>query len=230
MNHRFLVEEVPAPGERLRLTGDEARHARVLRLRSGEAVEIFDGHGAAASAKVVEISRDSVEVEIVAPGDPREPSSLITLALGLIQPDRFELAIQKGTELGVSRFLPVISRYTEIQPERALGKLERWRRIAAESTKQCGRARIPEISEPAELDAVVSRATDCIVFDPSGVPLAQHARRSAILLVGPEGGWDAAELDLVRRSGAEVATLGARRLRAETAAIVAVAAVIQPWR
>lgn len=229
MNHRFLVGELPAVGERLRLEDEEARHARVLRLRDGEPVEIFDGRGSSAAAIVRSQSRDAIELEVTGAVDAREPRLHVTLALALVQPEKFEFAIQKGTELGASRFVPLLTRFTEVRAERIGGKLDRWRRIAAEAAKQCGRSRIPEVSDPLTLEVVLGSGP-CLLFDPSGGPLREPAAAKVTLLIGPEGGWDLSELELARSRGADLVLLGERRLRAETAAIVAVAAVIQPWR
>lgn len=229
MHHRFLVSVVPPTGELATLDADESRHARVLRLGDRETVEIFDGRGNAATAVMRGGRTEGVQLEVTGPAESREPAIHVTLALGSIQPDRFELAIQKGTELGVSAFIPLMTRFAETRVERIVGKLDRWRRIAAEAAKQCGRSRIPAIAEPADMKAVFAGADRRILFDPSGETLQQAAVDRVTLLVGPEGGWHESELDLARRNGADVASLGERRLRAETAAIVAVAGIVRPW-
>lgn len=230
MNHRFLVDHIPAAGAMLTLPEAEARHARVVRVRDGEAVELLDGRGTVSEARVASITGGNVTIEVGPPIDAREPSIRVTLGLALIQPERFEMAIQKATELGASRFSPLITEEIEVRPERILGKLDRWQRIAAEAAKQCGRGLIPQVENPQTLQEFLARASGpLLIFEAEGAPLEPLAEEGEVsLLIGPEGGWSASEIEMARSAGARVATLGQRRLRAETAAIVSVAALIHP--
>jgi 16S rRNA (uracil1498-N3)-methyltransferase len=223
---RFLISGPVVTGSRVCLEGDELHHAaRVARVRVGERIEVLDGRGSAAEAIVVEASRDRVDVEIGAPVSSREAPVAITLASALIAPDKYELVLQKGCELGVSRFVPVISERVETRVERVLGKLDRWERILLEATKQCGRAVLPRIEPPIGLDRLLAREEGLILFDadeatdPWPGPRVAHAT----LLVGPEGGFTPDEIAAAKLAGASVCSLGPRRLRAETAAIAAVA-------
>jgi len=214
-----------SPGTRLELQGTELHHAaRVARVRAGERVEILDGRGAAAEAIVVEATRDRVLVEVTTSVASRESPVEVVLAAALIAPDKFELVLQKGCELGVARIIPMITTRVETRVERIRGKLERWERIILEATKQCGRAVVPRLDEPTDLVDVLAKESNIVAFDADADhdawPQPDHDRLT--LLIGPEGGLTSDELDTARRAGASVCPLGPRRLRAETAAIVAI--------
>jgi 16S rRNA (uracil1498-N3)-methyltransferase len=198
----------------------------VLRIREGEEVELFDGRGAAASAVVRTIAKDRVVVEITGAAPSREPAHAIELALALIQPDRFELALQKATELGAASITPLLTARGEVRPDRVAGKRDRWERIILEAVKQSGRSRIPRLDQPAPLDAVLARGGQKIFFDADTSPADRAVEPGAtMLLIGPEGGWSEAEVESARRAACIIRRIGTRRLRAETAAIVAVALV-----
>lgn len=222
---RFLIEGPIVAGSRVPLAGDEFHHAaRVARVRIGERIEVLDGRGSAAVATVVEASRDRVEVEIGSAIPSREAPVGITLASALIAPDKYELVLQKGCELGVARFVPMLTERVETRVERILGKIDRWERILLEAAKQCGRATVPRIDAPLEFDRVIAGEKGLVVFDadesPDSWPSLPVAR--VTLLIGPEGGLTPGELAAARQTGAAVCSLGPRRLRAETAAIAAV--------
>lgn len=222
---RFLVDEPIVTGARLALRGDELHHAaRVVRVRSGERIEIFDGRGSAAEARVVEVKADAVLVEVGEQIPSREASVEIVLAAALISPDRFELVLQKGCELGVSRFVPMVTERIETRVERVRGKLDRWERILLEATKQCGRAVLPTLDAPADISEVIASERGIIVFDSDAEadPWPPQPQERMTLLIGPEGGLTGEEIARVRAGGGAVCSLGPRRLRAETAAIAAV--------
>jgi 16S rRNA (uracil1498-N3)-methyltransferase len=223
MKNRFYV---PQLGSSIELTGDEFHHAvRVARCSIGEEVECFDGRGRNVIARVASIEHDSARLEIAGEGPLRESPVRITLAMALIQPEKFELVLQKGCELGVGAFVPLLTARTEVRPERVAGKLERWRRILLEATKQCGRAVLPSIATPAEFEAALECGGRKIVLDlDEGVAASPGEEREVVLFVGPEGGFTPEELARASAAGAELRSLGPRRLRAETAAIAAVVA------
>jgi 16S rRNA (uracil1498-N3)-methyltransferase len=223
MRHRIHIAEVPAIGATIAIRGEEFHHAvHVVRVRTGEPVEIFDGRGSAAAGTIESIASDHVVVQTIAPIDSREPGVDITLAMAIIQLDRFELVLQKATELGVRTIVPIETERVEIRPERYRGKMERWQKIAFEATKQSGRAVIPTIEPPAQFRDVVARPGTKILFDANAEP-SPAGSGPLTLFIGPEGGWSEQELALAREHGAAIQRLGPRRLRAETAAIVAVA-------
>jgi len=196
----------------------------VVRVRVDEQIEVFDGKGRAAEAVVVEVRRDGVDVEVGDLLPSRESRLEVTLAAALIAPDKYELVLQKGCELGVARFVPVMTARVETRPERILGKLERWERILLEATKQCGRATLPVLEAPRDFDQLIDSETGIVVFDADceAEPWPSPPLRRVTLVVGPEGGLTQEEVDRARRSGAAVCSLGPRRLRAETASITAI--------
>ena len=217
------------------LEADEARHLReVLRLKPGDEVFVFDGAGREFQCSVESARRDVAQLRILGEVSPaRSESPLhLTLAVALLKSDKFDLIVQKATELGVARVAPVMTKLADIRlrdESDAEKRLTRWRRIALEAAKQSGRALVPEIVAPiffAEL--IQSPAGDEIkvMFAERGgeslVSLGANATdrfRSITALVGSEGGWTEAELQEAKAAGWHLVTLGGRTLRAETAAI-----------
>lgn len=220
MRHRIFIDAL-AP--EVTVTGDEFHHSiRVVRVRAGEEVEVFDRAGAAARGTVRAIEKDRAVIDVGEALPSRESPLAIHLAMAIIQLEKFELVLQKATELGVRSIVPLVTARVELRRERYSGKAERWERIVFEAVKQSGRTRVPVVESPAPLDAILSRPGMKILFDadaeakepPAGV-------REVTLLIGPEGGFAEDEIALARQSGAWLQRLGPRRLRAETAAIVA---------
>ena len=210
-------------GSSIELTGDEFHHAvRVHRSRAGEEIEVFDGKGHAFLGRIESIAKSSASVTILDPLESREPAIAIYLGLALIQPDRFEMTLQKATELGVRRFTPIVTERTEFRTDRVAGRMDRWRKVILEAVKQSGRASLPDIDSPVEFREAVMRSGLRVVFDPDTPPNDLTAASPVTLFIGPEGGWTPTELDLARQQGCLFHTLGPRRLRAETAAIAAV--------
>lgn len=208
------------------LTSDEARHLReVLRLKAGDEVQVFDGAGREFRAVVSQARRESAELEI---GDeiesPKPESPLqLTLVVALLKGEKFDLVVQKGTELGVNRFVPLVTRYADIRlrDERdAAKRVTRWQRIALEAAKQCGRAVVPEITTPVSFESVITEGS-CLMFsERDGKALNTDLRTdNLVAIVGSEGGWSDEELDQARAANVPIITLGGRVLRAETAAI-----------
>lgn len=218
MNHRFFVPDGVAIGATVALPDEERHHARVLRVRDGEEVEVFDAQG----NNFVGRFADGHIAVLQATGN-REPATQISLAMSLIQLDKFELVLQKATELGVTSFVPLITDRMELRIERARGKEERWRKIVLEAVKQSGRSRIPPIEQPITFDEAIARAGQKILFDADADAPTTGNRQPATLFIGPEGGFSDREIQLARDAGAAFERLGLRRLRAETAAITAVA-------
>jgi len=220
MRHRFFVPHVLASGATVALEGDELHHARVVRLRDGEEIEVFDGRGGAWTA----VARELPSVELVQPvAVDREPRVALHLAMAIINLEKFELVLQKATELGVRSIIPLVTARIEVRAERYRGKGERWQKIVFEAVKQSGRALVPVIEEPASFDDVVRRGGTKILFDADAPPSELRPFDAATLFVGAEGGWSEDELRIANEHGCAFARLGPRRLRAETAGIVAVA-------
>ena len=236
--HRFRVAAGDLVAQKLELRGKELRHLRdVLRLSAGSRVELFDGEGRAVIAVVDAIDRAAADLTIVSPSERATESPLaITLAIALPKGAKLDWVVEKATELGVSRVLPFTSERTI--PERAsyAAKRERWRRIAAAAAAQSGRSRCPEIEEVASFAAVLERegAHDRAVlfWEQADGPLRVESSPgiSRLLVVtGPEGGFSAREAEAAGGAGFEIASLGPRTLRAETAAVVAVALAQIAW-
>jgi 16S rRNA (uracil1498-N3)-methyltransferase len=227
---RFVVERPVAPGESMELTGAEAKHARVRRLRSGDQVVVLDGSGWSALA-TIDLRRRAVAVRIVRvlPERAGESPLDLTLAVAVLKSDRFDWLIEKATELGVTRIRPFFSRYGLGHPSAA--RRRRWQQIALAATKQCGRTVPPEVQAPTELVTVVEelRGLRLLLAEhgehPSlGERLPEHGDVQPIsVIIGPEGGFSPEELDSARAASCHLVSLGLRILRAETAAITAAA-------
>ncbi len=234
--HRFYVPELAPPGARLALPRETARQvARVLRLRPGDAVTLFAGDGFDVPATIEEVRGEAVTVRLgqPVPGRPL-PCPPITLVQSLLKHDHFELVVQKATELGVRRIVPLVAErcVVAVKPEGVSRRLERWRRIAIEASEQSGRASLPVIEPPRRLEEIEVELGSCrAILLWEGVeaqPLAAlelEPETPVLLLVGPEGGWAPGEVERLRAAGAELASLGPLILRSETAAIAGVAAV-----
>jgi 16S rRNA (uracil1498-N3)-methyltransferase len=222
MKNRFYIDAHLAAGATVALSDEERHHARVLRVRDGEEVEVFNGRGASFLATFE--SADIIRLLTRTPD--REPRTAIHLAMSIIPIDKFELVLQKATELGVRSIVPLIAARTEVRPERYRGKEERWRKIVFEATKQSGRSIIPAIEPATPFEEVVARAGTKIIFDADADPsTTAQPGNPTTLLIGPEGGWSGEELGAARERGCLFEQLGPRRLRAETAAIVAMALI-----
>lgn len=226
------------PGAIVELSDGAANHvARVLRLPVGAPLTLFNGTGGEYSATVHEISKRSVSVRISAfVARAMESPLAITLAQGIAKGERMDYAIQKATELGVVRLVPVITARCNVRlsDERWEKKLQHWRAVAISACEQCGRNRLPVIEPPLPL-------TDWLAQDPSelrltldpqatgGIATITTAPRQVSLLVGPEGGLNEDELKAAQRSGYRGIQLGPRVLRTETAGVAALAVLQARW-
>jgi len=231
--HRFYLTAPIDVGTHLTLPDDQSRQiGTVLRLATGDTIALFNGDGFEYFASIVRVQRSEVEVQIVR----REPGILIPqpalhMALSLIKQDRFEWALQKVTELGVERVIPMTTERTVISfsVDRASQRLQRWQRIVAEAAEQSGRATVPVIDAVTSFTEVLTAVSDrqAVVLwedeQAAGLPMLFGDARPLLLLIGPEGGFSPAEIALARKSGALTASLGPLTLRAETAAVSAAA-------
>ena len=229
-----------APGARLELPAHAAHHARdVLRIRPGAAVRVFDGRGREWEARVESVTRQGVRLHLGAPATPLpEPGLPLHLALSALKGDRMEWVIQKGTELGVAEIAPLITARTESAARPALGgtRQERWEKVASGAAEQCGRAVVPRIAPTRRLAELLAEPLEgqrlILREPPSAPPLGSRPAPGAAglwLLIGPEGGWEQAELEAASAAGFSAVSLGPRVLRAETAAVAAVAAAGLLW-
>jgi len=229
MSERFFLA-TPPQGQSALLEGDEARHlARVLRAKVGDAVTLFDGRGRAWEAHVANLGRDRVTLDLGAalPATP-PPAVPVTLAVALPKGDRQKWMVEKLTELGVARLVPLITtRGVAEATDAARIRLERG---VIEACKQCGRDTLMEIGPAtplADLLAAPPSGTRTLLADPHGRPpeaiLAAGPTGAIVVLVGPEGGFTAEEVTVAEAAGCERVTFGRHILRIETAAIAAAA-------
>jgi 16S rRNA (uracil1498-N3)-methyltransferase len=229
MRNRFYLPAELEVGTVVSLGGEELHHARVSRLRAGETVELFDGRGMIVEAVAGTIGSKEVTLSIQRKvEEQRELPRRLVLAAALIQIDRFELILQKATELGAVSFVPLLSERVEIRVERIEGKYARWEKIILEAAKQSGRGVVPLLEEPQTLREALARPALKLFFEGEQAgegPLEPGEREEILLLIGPEGGWSEAEIAAAREAGCRFQRLGSRRLRAETAAITATALV-----
>ena len=224
MADRFYCPKPPVDGIAI-LEGDEARHLiRVRRVGVGESVEIFDGRGSAYRAEVSTLGRDRVELSIVGPsGVDRVSGFSLTLASAVPKGERFDWLVEKATELGVSRLIPIVTERSVVDPRAA--KLDRLRRVIVEAAKQCRRDRLMELDRPTAWDSLARSAVGSLklIAHPGGRGIASTGLRpgadSAILAIGPEGGFTTNEVDRAIEAGWRAVGLGSTVLRVETAAL-----------
>jgi 16S rRNA (uracil1498-N3)-methyltransferase len=244
---RFYAEPeafLHTPGQ-LTLSEEESRHLRdVLRLRAGDEAHVFDGEGREFVCVVAEVGGRgrAARLEVggaVEPPSP-EPPLFLLLAVSLLKGEKFDLVVQKAVELGAGFIRPVISKRSDVRlrdESDAAHRVARWKRLALEAAKQCGRARVPNVGQPQTFEALVTADPGMdflrVMFaERGGVGLNDLRPRDApnpsevAALVGPEGGWEEEEIKLARAHGWQIITLGGRTLRAETAAIT-VCALLQ---
>ena len=231
----------PLPHSGLFELPPEAAHhaARVLRLREGDRVEMFDGLGNACTGIIAELAGKRVIVdEIAASRADRESPLQITLAQALSSSEKMDWVIQKATELGVAKIQPLDTERSiaRLSAERATKRLEHWRQVAISACEQCGRNLLPEIHAPLDIMAWLQqiRATpdSKFILLPEGVA-SLHAQSKpqdgVVLLIGAEGGFTQAESDSALHCGFTAIRLGARVLRTETAAVAGLAALQTLW-
>ncbi len=209
-----------------RITGGEHTHlSRVLRLKPGERVELLDGEGITL-AEILEVRKEETLVRVLTPLPPREAATRVTLYLGVLKGERMDWAAQKATELGARALKPVRMQRSVKQG----ANTDRLRRIALEAQKQCGRARCLEVGEALDftqaLEAMRPHSRVIVPYEGGGGTLAVSPGGDIGIVIGPEGGIDASEIESLQGIGADIVTLGPRILRAETAVIAALSAVM----
>jgi 16S rRNA (uracil1498-N3)-methyltransferase len=227
---RLFVDAELQPQASLELPEAAAHHAvRVLRLREGESVVLFDGRGGEYDARISTPGRDRVLAETREfRGTERESPLAVTLVQAILTSDKMDFTIQKAVELGAVAIHPVFSAKSVVRlsGEREAKKLAHWRRIAIAACEQCGRNRIPEIREPVALDRYIAPAGMKILLSPSGDGrLADLAKGPLAVAAGPEAGFSGEEEKQLLRAGFAAVRLGPRILRTETAALAALAAL-----
>ncbi len=209
------------------LHGEDAKHlTRVLRVERGQIYEISDNVHKYL-AEVTEAHKESVRFEIRERLEATREQPFLTLYAAIIKFDHFEWGIEKATELGVDRIVPVVTARVEKGLDKAVPKrLERWRKIALEASQQSRRAFLPELSEPMKFSQVLTAAEGTRFFldeDRTGARLSVAKEQAVSVLAGPEGGWTEDEREAARAAGWTAVSLGPRVLRAETAWMAALA-------
>lgn len=223
------------------LDADEARHlSHVLRLRAGDEVMVFDGAGREFRARVERVARDGVDLAVLSESPAAaEPNVRVTLAQAVLKGDKMDDVVRDATMMGVAAIEPLVTAHTAAHMKPG-GAPERWRRIAVASAKQCRRAVLPSIGAGMTFDDWLARdAAEVKVMlvepaaDKEAAESAEHADlqrgASASLLVGPEGGWSAEEIDRARNAGYRPLTLGRRTLRADAVPVVAMSVLQYFW-
>lgn len=233
----FIDPEFVSPPT-IRITDPLLRHLRdSLRLATGDELTVTDRAGVRYRTEIVQITAKALEARIRdKSAAPARTSPTVVLAQALLKGEKMDWVIQKATELGIDRFVPVQTKHSviKIQPERLEHQRMRWQRIALEAAQQSERWTLPTIEVPTDLKNLFQQqaaAAKVILSERSRnlplitVPLPTGPEQTVVVLIGPEGGWDLEELRQAADAGFQAATIGTRILRAETAAIAAISIV-----
>ena len=235
---RFFVTEEEMDSVFLVLTGENAAHAKVLRLKNGEQVLVCDGQGRECVCTVSDVSPGQISLVVnSAQESDSEPKVLASIYMAFPKADKLEHVIQKATELGVYEIVafPSVRCVSRPDDKSLQKKQERWQKIAASAAEQSGRGRIPAVIVLKSYDAALARAAQAekaILFYENEhattlrMALESGSFQTISLMTGPEGGLEAAEVDQARKAGLEICTLGSRILRCETAPLCALSAVM----
>lgn len=231
---RLTRVHVPGPlaaGSRRILEGDAANHIlRVLRLRPGDPLTLFDGSGAEHAARIEEFRKSAVTVTVGDPSSPQRESPLrLTLAQGISRGERMDWVVQKSTELGVARIVPIQTERTvvKLDSQQSARKLHHWQAIAIAACEQCGRNTLPEVTAPRTLHDFLKEAdthATRLLLSPAGrlrIDELTPAAPRITVLIGPEGGLGEPEQRAALAAGFLAVRLGPRVLRTETAAVAA---------
>ncbi|MDI1242997.1 MAG: 16S rRNA (uracil(1498)-N(3))-methyltransferase [bacterium] len=232
---RFYASPSQFDGGLVILDEDETRHLRdVLRLKAGDSANVFDGERREFECRIDAVEKRQVRLMIeneVTPSSPESPLDLSVAAV-LLKGEKLDLVVQKAVELGVNRFIPMTSARCDVKVADPSKRSARWKRIAMEATKQCGRARLMQIEEVVDFRELIDRTAgeditriqfserDGESFD------AVEGAKKILALIGPEGGWDDAEIEKASAAGITSITFGGRILKADTAAI-SIASILQ---
>ncbi|MDT8319027.1 MAG: 16S rRNA (uracil(1498)-N(3))-methyltransferase [Xanthomonadales bacterium] len=228
---RLHTSQKLEPGCEVRLEEAAAHYlGRVLRVRPGQSVALFNGDGCEYPARVLRVDKKQVELCVTGRADGQPESPLrITLAQGINRGERMDQTLQKCTELGVAGFQPLISERVETRfdSEKMARRLGHWRSVVISACEQSGRCTVPTVSEPLELVEWLAREAGstriALAPDASRALVDTHCADRVEIAIGPEGGFSTAELERMQSQGVSLARLGPRVLRTETAGPAAVA-------
>ena len=233
---RFFVKSIDPNKPTISLDGSEAKHIKnVLRLKPGDMIRLFDGSGCEYDAIIKHLSTAKTELVMTRKLAATTESAIqLMVAQGFLRQKKMDILVRQLSELGMTRWIPFFSERSVPQPDkkRQATRLRRWQKIVQESFKQCGRSILPEISSPVSFEEVLALGQACtlkyIFWENEGQPLPQksviHTPRPGfriIIVLGPEGGFTPQEIEKAKDCGFEVAGLGPRTLRAETATLAA---------
>ncbi len=233
--HKFFTPSEYVFGDYAKIIGDDVKHIyKVLRLSEGEEVVLNDCNGTEYLAKINEVTKSEVTLDIVKKLDLNNESNIeIILFQGMPKAQKMDLIVQKGTELGITKFVPLITDRVDVKLKGDFKKLDRLNRIALEACKQSKRSIIPRVLEPIKINDLIKEIKE---FDLLIVPyenkedfgikslmkdLDKNSIKRIGIVVGPEGGFEEAEIEKLKTEGAYIITLGKRILRTETAGFVA---------
>lgn len=239
---RFFISPEQFDSPRPTVSGPDVRHiTKVLRLGAGDSIDLLDGAGRAAVAVIEHFGKDGIvcrKTEHFSPGG--EPPIDVFLVQGLAKGEKMEYVIQKSTELGVSGIIPLVSKRSVVRldGEKKASRQSRWQRVALEASKQCRRARIPEVFPPREMGEVLRGippgALSILPWEgekslslKDALPEEKPGR--LYIFVGPEGGFEDSEVEEARGSGVVTVSLGPRILRTETAGPACLAIIMHKW-
>ncbi|HWR62113.1 MAG TPA: 16S rRNA (uracil(1498)-N(3))-methyltransferase [Clostridia bacterium] len=241
--NRFFVKTANIENEVITVTGEDVRHiSRVLRLEKGDSIMLCDGEGTDYLAEILEMDRHSVRTAILEKGPSKgEPDIEVVLYQGIPKSAKMDLIIQKCTEMGIKRIVPVFTSRTVVKLESGKDeqkKVERWAKIAEEAAKQSSRGIIPAVGMPVSLAYALEDAgkLDMVIvpYELEGsVSIKEALRRkkagSIGFFIGPEGGFEPEEIVKAKNMGAMPVTLGNRILRTETAGLAVLAAIMYEY-
>ena len=241
MNHKFFVSAEQIVDNRVTLTGSDVAHIRtVLRLKVGASIQVIGGLDKLLTVRLVDVKAKEIQGEVIASEkfDVESPLA-VHLGLALTKGNKFDATLRKSVELGACSLTPLTTERCVVKTHQVGIKTERWKKIALESSKQCGRTQVPLVAEGIETLETFCRNSDdqdlrLVFWEMEGDNSLKDLKldrtpRSVAVLIGPEGGFSSAEIEKTRDYGFETVSLGPRILRAETAPIVALALLQSLW-
>lgn len=237
---RLYIESGCASGAEVQLDAERTRYlSRVLRLRAGDDVRVFDGSGSEFQATLSTIGKSGALLNIGEASTPARESNLkVHLVQGISRGERMDFVVQKATELGVKRITPVLTEHgvVRLDAQRAEKRREHWQKVAASACEQCGRVRLPLVDSPISLNAWFGQpppSVDTELILKPGAPSALSDIEAPVtkicVLIGPEGGFSDSEYDDAEVAGFRPVSFGPRILRTETAAVAALALLQSRW-
>jgi len=241
---RFYAPDLDPAAATIVLAGDESRHlSRVLRLHAGDEVAVFDGRGNQFRALIENTGRDAVVLRLQEPLPSAPPPAVeVVVVQAVLKGSSMDDAIRDATMMGAAAIVPVLTAHTDVKSgvARRRETVDRWRRVALAAVKQSRRATLPEIDPPRSLEEALAMTADVsLLFVEPGAPCTPRPVRSlmsrptpsrAAVLLGPEGGWAADEIEAALSRGSIAVTLGPLTLRAESMPVAALAALAAVWQ